>query len=50
VVEILARSIPLYAAISHDGRIEIVPSDPFDTTIVAAVNLHQRTERDSGPR
>ena len=25
VVEISARSIPLYAAISHDGRIEFVP-------------------------
>ena len=49
MVEILARSIPLYAAISHDGRIEIVPSDPFDTTIVAAVNLHQRTDKGFGP-
>jgi len=49
VVEILARSIPLYAAISHDGRIEIVPSDPIDTTIVAAVNLHQRTDKGYGP-
>jgi hypothetical protein len=25
VVELSARSIPFYAAISHDGRIEIVP-------------------------
>ena len=49
VVEILARSIPLYAAISHDGRIEIVPSDPIDMTIVAAVNLHQRTDKGFGP-
>jgi len=49
VVEISARSIPFYAAISHDGRIEIVPSDPFDTTIVAAVNLHQRTDKGFGP-
>jgi Methyltransferase domain len=49
VVELSARSIPLYAAISHDGRIEIVPSDPFDTTIVAAVNLHQRTDKGFGP-
>ena len=48
-IEITARSIPLYAAISHDGRIEIVPSDPFDRTIVAAVNLHQRTDKGFGP-
>jgi SAM-dependent methyltransferase len=49
VVEISARSIPLYAAISHDGRLEIVPSDPFDAAIVAAVNLHQRTDKGFGP-
>ena len=49
MVEISARSIPLYAAISHDGRIEFVPPDPFDTMIVAAVNLHQRTDKGFGP-
>jgi SAM-dependent methyltransferase len=49
VVELSARSIPFYAAISHDGRIEIVPPDPFDTMIVAAVNLHQRTDKGFGP-
>ena len=48
-VEISARSIPLYAAISHDGRTEIVPPDPFDATVVAAVNWHQRTDKGFGP-
>jgi SAM-dependent methyltransferase len=48
-VEISARSIALYAAISHDGRTEIAPSDPFDATVVAAVNLHQRTDKGFGP-
>lgn len=49
VVELATRSIPFYAAISHDGRLEIVPPDPFDTMIVAAVNLHQRTDKGFGP-
>jgi SAM-dependent methyltransferase len=48
-VEISARAIPLYAAISHDGRTEIVPADPFDATVVAAVNWHQRTDKGFGP-
>jgi hypothetical protein len=48
-VEISARSIPLYAAISHDGRIEFVPSDPFDAAVVAAVNRYQRADKGFGP-
>ena len=42
-VEIAARSIPIYAALSYDGRIEINPADSFDDAIIAAVNAHQRT-------
>jgi SAM-dependent methyltransferase len=49
VVEISARSIALYAAINYDGRTEIAPSDPYDATVVAAVNLHQRTDKGFGP-
>jgi SAM-dependent methyltransferase len=48
-VEIAARSIPLYAALSYDGRIEFTPSDPFDSAITAAVNAHQRTDKGFGP-
>ena len=48
-VEISARAIPFYAAISHDGRMEIIPFDPFDKTVVAAVNWHQRTNKGFGP-
>jgi SAM-dependent methyltransferase len=48
-VEIAARSIPLYAALSYDGRIVLTPSDPLDTAIVAAVNAHQRTDKGFGP-
>ena len=48
-VEIVARSISLYAALSYDGRIEIGPVDPLDAAIVAAVNAHQRTDKGFGP-
>jgi hypothetical protein len=48
-VEIAARAIPLYAALSYDGRIVFTPSDPLDAEIVAAVNAHQRTDKGFGP-
>lgn len=48
-VETLARSIPLYAALSYDGRIEIGPSNSFDAAIVAAVNAHQCGDKGFGP-
>ena len=48
-VETLARSIPVYAALSYDGRIEISPTNPFDAAIVAAVNAHQRRDKGFGP-
>ncbi|WP_291686553.1 class I SAM-dependent methyltransferase [Bradyrhizobium sp.] len=48
-VEIAARSIPLYAALSYDGRIALTPSDPLDAAIAAAVNAHQRTDKGFGP-
>ena len=49
VVETLARSIPIYAALSYDGRIEISPSHSLDAAIVAAVNAHQRRDKGFGP-
>jgi len=48
-VEIATRAIPLYAALSYDGRIGFTPSDPLDADIVAAVNAHQRTDKGFGP-
>ena len=48
-VEIAARSIPLYAALSYDGRIKLGPADPFDAAIIAAINAHQRTDKGFGP-
>jgi hypothetical protein len=48
-VETAARSIPIYAALSYDGRVTIDPTDPLDDAIVAAVNAHQRTDKGFGP-
>jgi SAM-dependent methyltransferase len=44
-----ARAIPLYAALSYDGRIGFAPSDPLDAAVVDAVNAHQRTDKGFGP-
>jgi hypothetical protein len=48
-VAVAARSIPLYAALSYDGRTGFIPSDPFDAAIAAAVNAHQRMDKGFGP-
>lgn len=48
-VETLSRSIPVYAALSYDGRIEINPFHAFDAAVVTAVNAHQRRDKGFGP-
>jgi hypothetical protein len=48
-VETAARGIPFYAALSYDGHTELLPADPLDETIIAAVNAHQRTDKGFGP-
>jgi SAM-dependent methyltransferase len=47
--EALARSIPVYAALSYDGRIEMTPTHKADAAIVAAVNRHQHNDKGFGP-
>jgi hypothetical protein len=47
-IETLARSIPLYAALSYDGRIEMAPSHEIDAAIVDAVNKHQHNNKGFG--
>jgi SAM-dependent methyltransferase len=48
VMETVARSIPVYAALSYDGRIDLGPADPLDAAVVAAVNAHQTTNKGFG--
>jgi hypothetical protein len=47
-VEAAARRLPVYAALSYDGRIELTPGDPADAAIIDAVNGHQRTDKGFG--
>jgi hypothetical protein len=49
VVEAAARRLPVYAALSYDGRATLAPSNGFDAEMVAAVNRHQRRDKGFGP-
>jgi hypothetical protein len=48
-VEAAARRLPVYAALTFDGRAELEPSDPFDAAVVMGFNRHQRTDKGFGP-
>jgi hypothetical protein len=48
ITEIAARRLPFYAAINYDGRASCEPADPFDQTVVKAVNRHQLTDKGFG--
>lgn len=43
------RRLPLYAALTYDGRATLAPACPGDADIVRAVNRHQRTDKGFGP-
>jgi hypothetical protein len=49
IVEAAVRRLPLYAALSYDGRISFEPKEPFDADVVAAVNRHQYGDKGFGP-
>lgn len=49
VATLKARSLPVYAALSYDGRASMSPEDMFDQVIVAGVNRHQRRDKGLGP-
>jgi hypothetical protein len=46
---VTARAVPVYAALTYNGVIDLSPVDPFDTAIVSSVNVHQRTNKGFGP-
>jgi hypothetical protein len=48
-VEAAVRRLPVYAALSYDGRAEFSPHDPFDDDVMKAVNAHQCTDKGFGP-
>jgi hypothetical protein len=47
--EIATRAIPVYAALTYDGRVDISPHHPADVAIIAAVNKHQTMDKGFGP-
>ena len=49
VTEVAARHLPVYAALSYDGRATFDPADPLDESVIAAVNQHQQTDKGFGP-
>jgi hypothetical protein len=48
-IEVAARRLPVYAALSYDGQATLEPAEPFDAEMVAAVNRHQRRDKGFGP-
>lgn len=49
VVEVAVRRLPVYAALTYDGRVALDPVDSVDAAIVDALNRHQRTDKGFGP-
>jgi len=49
VVEVAARRLPFYAALTYDGRAVAAPPQRFDVELLAGFNLHQRIDKGFGP-
>lgn len=49
IIEAAARRLPIYAALTYDGLVELEPAGKFDAEMLAAFNLHQRTDKGFGP-
>ena len=44
-----ARSLPVYIALTYDGRAGFSSVDPVDAAVISAVNAHQRGNKGFGP-
>jgi hypothetical protein len=49
VVEVAARRLPFYGALTYDGRAVAEPLVHHDVELLAGFNLHQRTDKGFGP-
>jgi hypothetical protein len=49
IVEAAARRLPVYAALTYDGRTTPEPGCVLDIEILAGFNAHQRTDKGFGP-
>lgn len=48
IIEAAARHLPVYAALTYDGRVVIEPGSPSDAEVLAGFNRHQRTDKGFG--
>jgi hypothetical protein len=44
-----AHKLPVYAALTYDGRVTFAPHDALDGKMVDSVNRHQRSDKGFGP-
>lgn len=49
VIEAAARRLPVYAALTYDGRVVVEPARSLDTELLAGFDLHQRIDKGFGP-
>jgi SAM-dependent methyltransferase len=49
IIEAAARQLPVYAALTYDGRVATDPGGRFDGELVAGFNRHQRSDKGFGP-
>jgi hypothetical protein len=49
VVEVAARRLPFYGALTYDGCAVVEPVVRHDAELLAGFNLHQRTDKGFGP-
>jgi hypothetical protein len=48
IIEAAARHLPIYAALTYDGRTITEPASAFDKEILEGFNAHQRTDKGFG--
>jgi SAM-dependent methyltransferase len=49
VIEAAARRLPVYAALTYDGRVVLEPSEGLDPEVLACFHAHQRADKGFGP-
>jgi hypothetical protein len=47
--ETAVRALPVYAALTYDGRVDFDPHDVLDAMMIAAINRHQLGDKGFGP-
>jgi SAM-dependent methyltransferase len=48
VIETAARRLPVYAALTYDGRTVLAPSEGLDPNLLACFDAHQRSDKGFG--